>query len=205
MIALSKSYFILKKYDLALLSLYKQRILFPDDSLSVENKQMFFELTYRNNFSDSISNLLWQETAKSHLPKTYNQRLHLLIKKAVDIHAKKLVPYIFNLAHLYERFAINKPICLKHWEFLSLIKVREKNKKQILSYIDNKRKPIYQLVTNRRLKYKIYRKAIKHYIRTNAIKKSKALIKEYQLNDLSIILNGDLVFKKLRVAIKSCF
>ena len=124
-IELAKSYFILKQYDLALLNLYKQRILFPSDSLSVENKQLFFELIYRNNFGDSISQEIWKATEEKSLSNNYNERLNFLLKQAIDIHSKKLIPYIFNLAHLYERFSVKKPLWLNNWEFLSLIKIQK--------------------------------------------------------------------------------
>jgi len=204
-VALSNSYFILKKYDLALLTLYKQRILFPNDSLSVENKQLFFELLYRNNFNDSLSVDLWKKSEKKNLSKDYNQRLNFLLQKAIDIHSKRLVPYIFNLSHLYERFAVKKPIYLKHWEFLSLIKLREKHKKQIINYHDDRQIPIYQIVKEDKLKYKIYRKAIKHYIRANALKKSKELVNTYQAYDLPMFLKLDLMIKKSRIAVKTIF
>jgi hypothetical protein len=204
-IELAKSYFILKQYDLALLNLYKQRILFPSDSLSVENKQLFFELIYRNNFGDSISQEIWKTTEEKSLSDNYNERLNFLLKQAIDIHSKRLIPYIFNLAHLYERFSVKKPLWLNNWEFLSLIKIREKHKKQIIDYSNNQEQTIYKLIKNDKLKYKVYRKAIKHYIRINAIKRTKELINEYQTYDLPKLLKVDLAIKKARTKIKSLF
>jgi len=204
-IELSKSYFLLKKYDLSLLNLYKQSFLFPNDSLSIENKQLFFELMYRNNFTDSISHILWEESQKNNLSNDYNHRLNFLLKKVIDIHSKRLTPYIFDLAHLYERFSIKRPIYLSYWEFLSLIKAKERHKKQIIHYENNQNVLVYQTIKKDRLKYKIYRKAIKHYIRANALKKSKELINTYQAYDLSLILKLDLIVKKSRVTIKKLF
>ena len=204
-IELSKSYFLLKKYDLSLLNLYKQSFLFPNDSLSIENKQLFFELMYRNNFTDSISHILWEESQKNNLSNDYNHRLNFLLKKVIDIHSKRLTPYIFDLAHLYERFSIKRPIYLSYWEFLSLIKAKERHKKQIIHYENNQNVLVYQTIKKDRLKYKIYRKAIKHYIRANALKRSKELINTYQAYDLSLILKLDLIVKKSRVTIKKLF
>ena len=198
---LSESYFLTKKYELSLFSLLRQRCLFPNKSIEQEYKILFLETAYRCNLNDSISQLLLNESTVKKVSGNYSEKLKSLLELSTKIHKKILSPYIYKVG-LQLRLRENEiPIWYQHWEFLTLIKLKEKKKAEAIIY-GSKNTPIYYQITDNKLKYKTYRKTIKHYIKTNSFRQAKNILKEYNANKLPVVLKMDAFFKRFRIWIR---
>jgi len=198
---LSKSYFLAKKYELSLFSLLRQRCLFPNESVEQKSEILFNEVIYRCNLSDSISKILLNQNSSKNNDNVFSKKLELLLNLSIKLQKKKLVPPIFKIGLEYRSKVNNVPIWYQHWEFLSIINVKEKIKSVILEKTYNAT-PIYEQISENNLQNKIYRKAIKHYLKTNAFVQAKTIISDYEKNKLSIFLSTDLLIKKSRIFLK---
>ena len=195
---LSESYFLTKEYEMSLFSLLRQRCLFPNKSIEQEYEVLFLETAYRCNLSDSISKYLLKESSVTKLPDNYSKKLEKLLELSTKIQKKKLNPYIYKIGLQLRLREKNIPIWYQHWEFLTLINLKEKKKAEALSY-GKKKAPIYLQITNNKLKYKVYRKTIKHYIKTNSFRQAKNILQEYKSYRLPIFLKLDTLVKDFRI------
>jgi len=198
---LSESYFLTKKYEMSLFSLLRQRCLFPNKSIEQEYEVLFLETAYRCNLSDSISKLLLKESSFAESPRNYSKKIEKLLELSVKVKNRELSSYIYNIGLQLRLREKNIPIWYQHWEFLTLINLKEKKKSQaLICGVQNA--PIYLQITDKKLKYKVYRKTIKHYIKTNSFRQAKNILQEYKTNKLPLFLKIDAFFKNLRILIK---
>ena len=198
---LSESYFLTKKYDLSLFSLLRQRCLFPQKSLEQKNKVLFLETAYRCNLNDSISQYLLNESSVENVSGNYKEKLTKLLELSTKIRKKKLRRYIYNIGLQLRARENEIPVWYQHWEFLTIINLKENKKAEAITY-GAKSIPIYYQVTDNKLKYKIYRKTIKHYIKANSFKQAESILAEYKTYQFSAFLQLDALFKEFRIWIK---
>ena len=176
---LSKSYYRVEKYDLALFSLLRQRCLFPNEVIQKQSEQLFKESAYSNNLSDSLIHIFYSKSQASKIPKSLKERYNLLLNLACQINTKHLSPYIYKTGLIYRSLEPNTPIWYQHWEFLTQIKLKPKHIKEALTFAKTDQ-AIYSQINQKKLKYKVYRKAIKHYRKHHAYQQSKQLLDEYK-------------------------
>lgn len=200
LVELSRSYYLLKKYDLALFTLLRQRCLFPNAIVEKQSKNLFEESIFSNNISDSISKIIVDKTTFSHIPNKLSDKFNLLLKLLSDINTKDLSYPIYKLGLVYRSIESNIPLWYQHWEYLSIINLKPKNIKQVMPYAINS-EPIYRQTSNKKLKYKIYRKSIKHYRKHHAYKNANDLLKEYKTHKLNLFLKIDALYKLLSLKI----
>lgn len=197
---LSQSYFLTKNYELALFSLLRQRCLFPNKYIEQKHKILFLEAAYRCNLTDSVSQHLLIESSIKNMQKTYTSKLKLLLELSVIVQSKVLNPYIFKTGLKLRSIDNNIPIWYQHWEFLTLINLKEKKKSEALVY-GKVNSPIYVQITNNKLKYKVYRKTVKHYIKTNSFRQASKILNEYRNTNLPLMLFIDAKLKQFRIYI----
>ncbi len=198
---LATSYFITKKYSLSLFSLLRQRCLFPNKKIEQQQKDFLLETAYRCNLSDSVSQLLVNKSSFNNKKANYSSKLILLLELSTKIHKKELNNYIYRIGLTLRQQQQDIPIWYQHWEFLTLVNLKEKKKAQALKYGTNS-KPIYSQITNNKLKYKVYRKTIKHYIKTNSFRQAHKILDEYNTCKLPVFLKFDSFVKGLRIWVR---
>ncbi len=200
---LSQSYFLIDKYDLALLSLYKQKILFPNDSISKVSNQLFYELLYRNQYNEIELDSIKRFIASIPSQYSYNKRYNIVLRISAEIRSKGLISQIYRMGYRYELLSNHAPIWFQHWQFLSMINVKEKYKMNLVNETNSDNKPIYQQIKDTRLQKKVYRKTIKYYIKSNALRQAQLVLDEYKTKPKSFFLRMDSSCKQLRIKIKS--
>ena len=198
---LSISYFLTKEYELALFTLLEQRTLFPDPLVEKQSQLLFMESAYRCNLPDSLTKYLWNETLFISAPKNLTDGIEKCLELSVKLEKKELQKQIDKLGQELRNKIEIVPVWYQHWEFLTLIQMNEKYKNEILTYAkDNK--AIYKQITNQKLQKKTYRKAIKHYIRSDSFVQARTVLKEYNERKLPLFLSFDSQIKKFRIWIK---
>lgn len=203
---LAVSYFKTKNHELAMFTLLRQRCLFPDKNISITEKNLFFETAYRNNLSNEQAQYLWQQSSTEEKIIDFNNRLLLCLNLSTSLYKRKLTKYIYKLGLIYRSFEKNIPVWYQHWEFLSIINIKEKNKKQIMPLIADNKETVLKSLENNKLRYKVYRKTINHYRKINGFVMADKYLSEYRKEkELPLILKIDAMFKKFRIGIKKLF
>ncbi len=199
---LSRSYALIGQYDFALLTLYKQKILFPNDSISKISEQLFSESIFRNQYTEIELDSIQQYIASIPENFSYNKRYNILLKIAAEIRSKALISQIYNMGYRYELLSNHAPIWFQHWQFLSMINIKEKHKMNLVNETKSNNKPIYQQIKNPRLDNKVYRKAIKYYIKSDALRQAQIILNEYKTKPRSFFLKFDSYIKQVRINTK---
>ncbi|OYT16270.1 MAG: hypothetical protein B7C24_08580 [Bacteroidetes bacterium 4572_77] len=196
---LSQSYDINNEHQLALHRLLVQRCLFPQDSISALSYSVFYNLSYKNNFSKSFASYLWISSSSSELMHNADKNLILLIKLSTQLHLKKLQPYIYQLGDQLRIMDADIPRWYSNWAYLVRIGVQEKHLKLLINYENNSGKALnIASINDKRLRKKIYRKSIKYYLKNNAFVHSKELMLAYKKEDQNWLESMDLSIKKTR-------
>jgi len=198
---LANSYNIIGQKELAFFYILVQRSLFPNDTLSVFQENNFRELAYSLNLGKNITKTYWDKTLYQSIPKNYTDRIILLLELSTELHFKKLTQSNYEIGLILRNKGAKIPAWYQHWEFLTIIEVNEKQKEQIIHPGKHPYQPIFNQIEGEN-KSKVYRKAIKHYIKASAKVHSKELINKYQAQDLSIFEKFDLIIKKARLKLK---
>ncbi len=199
-IELSKSYYLLKKYDLSLFSLLRQRCLFPNKIIQKQSENLFTEAIYSNNLSDSLTKIILTRTSFQNIPQDFKQQFNLLLEISTIINTKEISYPIYKIGLVYRGFESNIPLWYQHWEYLTIIKLKPKNIKQVMLYAKTK-EPIYKQTQNKKLKYKIYRKSIKHYRKHDSYKTAYDLLTEYKTYNLNSFLKIDAIYKSIHLKV----
>ncbi len=200
----AKSFFITEKYDITLFYLLAQRILLPDKHLESSYKNIFYEAAYHY-FNKPQIDSLWIITTFKNEKNITAKDYYLLANLSISLYSHSLEPFIYKIIDIVNKKYGTLPYSLQHWTFLTIIGLKEKNIKQIFSLIKNNKTEVYkQSSIPTKLRYKIYRKALNHYIKNNSCRRAKEIINDYSQENLSLLLNIDLAIKSIRCKIKSC-
>ncbi|HHB52016.1 MAG TPA: hypothetical protein ENK75_03070 [Saprospiraceae bacterium] len=191
---LSKSYYIVNKNNESLYYQLLQRVLFEDDSISINSKNRFYDTAFRTNLTKKEIDLFYKLSSKNNLPKTKNNRILLGIKLGTKLHSKKLTSTIFNLGLLLKKQKVTMPLWYQSWEYLTTVGIKEKHKPKFIDY--NSKQPLFKIL-NKKERLKLYSKSINYYLKKHAFKQSKKLMKAYKKENLNILRKGGLVLKKL--------
>jgi len=198
---LANSYNIIGQKENAFFYMLVQRSLFPNDSLSAFQENNFRELAYSLNLGKDTTKTYWNKTLSQKIPQNYTDRIILFLELSTELHFKKLTQSNYKIGLILRNKNVKIPAWYQHWEFLTIIGVNEKQKKQIIHPDEYPYQPIFNQIEGKN-KTKVYRKAIKHYIKADAKVHAKELIVDYQAQDLSFFENFDLMIKKVRVGLK---
>ena len=201
LVELSKSYYLVGKYDLSLFSLLQQRCLFPDKNIQKQSQNLFLEASYSNNLTDSLAHSIYNNTSFEKVSKNVQERFHLLLKMAMLINTKKLSNYIYKTGLVYRSLEHHIPSWYQHWEYLTIVKLKPRHIKKALKDVNNGDAPIYSQLTDKKLKYKIYRKSIKHYRKHKSYRIATDLLTEYKTYKLGAILRVDATFRTVYLKI----
>ena len=198
---LAYSYNIIGQKELAFFYILVQRSLFPNDSLSAFQENKFWELAYALNLDKNVTKTYWNKTISQKIPQNYTDRIILLLELSTELHFKKLTQTNYKIGLILRTKNAKLPVWYQHWEFLTIIGVNEKQKGQIIHPGKYNYQPIFNQIEGNN-KIKVYRKAIKHYIKADAKVHVKELIVDYQAQDLSIVEKLDLIILKVRLGLK---
>ena len=198
---LSRSYYNVKEYELGFFSILRQRCLFPNEAIQKQSETLFEELAYSNNLGDSLITVYKNRSNANQIPTSIQARYKLLLELACQCNTKETSPYIYKTGLIYRRLESSIPIWYQHWEFLTLINLKPKKINQALTYAKSKDE-IYKQVNDDKLKYLIYRKAIKHYRRHKAYKTSNLLLQEYKNYKLGFFRRIDAKGKSIINSVK---
>jgi hypothetical protein len=198
---LVNSYNIIGQEEIAFFYILVQRSLFPNDSLSLFQENNFLELAYSINLGKNTTSTYWERTLRQNLPPNYTDRIILLLELSTELHLKKLTDLNYKIGLILRNKNSQIPAWYQHWEFLTIIGVKEKQKSQLIKPKKYPYQPIFNQIEGRN-KTKVYRKAIKHYIKADAKVYAKELIADYQAQNLSIIEKFDLMIKKAKLGLK---
>jgi len=195
---LANSYTVSGQKEFAFFYLLVQRSLFPNDSLSAFQENNFRELAYSLNLGENATKTYWDKTCSKNIPQNYADRMVLLLELSTELHFKKLTQANYTMGLILRNKNAKIPAWYQHWEFLTIIGLNEKQKGQMIHPQQYPYQTIFNQIEGNN-KTKVYRKAIKHYIKTDANLHAKELIADYQAQDLSIFESVDLVVKKVRL------
>lgn len=198
---LALSYFLTKEYELALFTILEQRTIFPNSKVEHQSKTLFMETVFRNNLSDSTAQSLWELSLYRKNKKDINLNIINCLKLTSQLQKKQIESNIYRLGLELRNKTNSIPLWYKHWEFLTLINMKETRKNEILTYAKTEA-PIYQQIQNKKLQYKTYRRTIKHYIKANSFVQARNILSEYKNKDLSIFLKLDAQIKRFRIRIR---
>lgn len=164
---LGVSYFLIKDYEKAMFSILRQRILVPNDSVSNQIYTMYVEVAYRLKMETIEIDKLWSSTISDKIPAQYYQRLQFLLKKSIELYEKQLRSPILKIGEGFKYISKDIPLWYNDWEFLTLIKIGEKDKKEIIDFSKTNNVPVYQSCSDTGLRKKIYRKSVKYYLKAH--------------------------------------
>lgn len=198
---LANSYNIIGQKEFAFFYILVQRSLFPNDSLSTFQENNFRELAYSLNLGKNATKTYWDKTHCQKVPQDYAERIILLLELSTELHFKKLTHTNYKIGLILRNKSAQIPAWYQHWEFLTIIGVNEKQKGEIIHPEKYPYQPIFNQIEGEN-KTKVYRKAIKHYIKADAKVHAKELIVDYQAQDLSIFEKFDLIIKRVRLGLK---
>ncbi len=194
---LANSYHIIGQEELAFFYLLVQRSLFPNDSLSAFQENNFLELVFSLNLEKDATKTYWNKTLRQKIPQSYTDRIILFLELSTELHSKILTEHIYSIGLILRSKNVQIPTWYQHWEFLTIIGVKEKHKQEIIHPDKYPYQAIFKKIKGE-YKKKVYRKAIKHYSKANAKVYVKELIIDYQAQDLSIAEKFDLIIKKAK-------
>jgi len=195
---LSKSHNIIDDSETAFYYTLCQRILFPNTSTSSYIHNTFFHNAYAIQLNDSLSSVYWKMTSEDLLPKTYSNKLLLLMELSIKLHSEKLTKHISNLGIILKQQQTPIPTWYTHWEYLTNIGFTAKEKINLLSFEKDCDKNIYTSV-DKKQRLKIYSKAINYYIHNGSITKASSLLVEYKKQNHSLLQKIDACIKGLRI------
>ncbi len=198
---LANSYKIIEQKEYAFFYYLAQRCLFPNDSLSNVQINNFKELAYSINLDQNDLKKYWDRTMSQSIPTNFTDRIILLLELSTELHFKQLTQTIYNIGLILRNKSDKIPIWYQHWEFLTIIGANEKLKDKIIHPGENYSQPIFNVIEGKNIN-KVYKKAIKHYIKSDAKAYARELIVDYKAQDLSLFEKIDLVLKKVRLALK---
>jgi hypothetical protein len=198
---LANSYNIIGQKELAFFYTLVQRSLFPNDSLSTFQENNFRELAYSLNLGNNATKTYWDNTIGQKIPQNYTDRIILLLELSTELHFKKLTQSNYEIGLILRNKNAQIPAWYQQWEFLTIIGINEKIKGQIIQPDKYHYQPIFNQIEGK-YKSKVYRKAIKHYIKADAKVHAKELVIDYHAQDLSIFEKFDLLIKKVRIGLK---
>ena len=193
---LSKSYYFVGKYDLSFFTILRQRCIFPNKIIQKQSETLFIEAAYSNNLSDSLTQVINKKTSFINIPNETNKKFNLLLELSIIINTKKISNYIYRTGLVYRSIETNIPIWYQHWEYLTIIKLKPKKINEALKFSKSE-EYIYKQIKDEKLKYKIYRKSIKHYRKHKSHKTAKAILDEYKEFKLGFFLRIDAMFKSI--------
>jgi hypothetical protein len=198
---LSKSFTLANKNEKALYYALVQRILFPNDSLDKRIKADFIYNALALGLNSDKAFAYWNKTNKENIPSSRNAQRELVLKMAVQLCQKTLIPAIADLGKQLKQQNYNMPIWYKDWEFLTRIKTKEKHKKQILTFTNTLDTPIFTRL-DAKMQRKVYAKAIRFYTKHNALPEARKLLNDYKDLKLPFLKKMAIPYKKLRIFIK---
>ncbi|MBN2756083.1 MAG: hypothetical protein JXR51_02825 [Bacteroidales bacterium] len=194
---LSKSYYLAEEYDLAFYYSVLQRCLFPNDSISIKEKECFFERAFSSNLDKNLAEEYFNKTEKNKLPDLYSDRIILALELSCKLNSKKLTENIYKLGLHLKSENVKIPAWYKNWEFLTIIGLKEKHKNQIIDFKSVYDENIFTQI-NGKIKIKVYNKAIKHYIKHKAYNRANELLNEYKKEKLGLKRFG-VLSKNIRI------
>ena len=199
---LAYSYKQIDEEELALFNILKQRVLAPNDSLSLQTEVFFRELCFENELGTTETKALWLLTETENVPQDYNMALIYFLEKSIKLYKKDISSQIIAIGQFLKIKQDYIPIWYNDWEYLTMIKIREKNKKQIIDFNKKGSLPIYKSCQDSKLTTKIYRKSIHYYIKNDKFVRAKELRTEYKQQSLSVWDHIDLLVKNIRIGLR---
>ena len=194
---LGNSYQILDKSENALFYYIIQRVLFPNESISSSNHNIFLNTAYSCNLNDSLAQNYWEQTRKAKQPTKYSDKLLLIIKKSIRLDSPELTQPIYRLGQKLKQSPTDPPAWYYHWEFLTGIGFDAKQKMEILDF-SSQNQNIFG-TSDQEAKNQIYRRAINYYINRDANRLAQRLLKNYKQQELSSWERIDCLIKSLRI------
>lgn len=201
---LVKSYFLINKNKEAFFYSLYQRCLFPNKPLSRYQENSFKELAYSINLNDSLTLFYWNYSSFKNIHTTNSGRIETLLKLTTNLYLEDLEDKIYRLGLALRSRGVYPTIKYQHWEYLTIINLKEKHKEKILQNDLNNLGPLYKQLEGK-YRYKIYKKAINHYIKTKSYRKAYKLITEYEAEDISAYRYINIGFLELKMNIKKMF
>ncbi len=179
-----------------------QRVFYPNDSLSNSAKSIFIENGLKHNLTREKINYFWKNTKVINLPKNKLKISAKLLKLAILLYDKSVDLHIKNLGLQLKKQNYPLGQWYKDWAFLTEIKVKEKNKKQMLT-LNKASDTSILLRLDGKLQRKAYTRAIRYYTKTNALTEAKTLLKEYKHLKLPFFKRFAVPYKKIRILLKA--
>lgn len=198
---LASSYRIIGNSQMTFYFLLMQRCLFPNDALSAYQKNNFFESAYSSELSENTARDYWKNTQKAYVPEEHCTRITLFLELTTQLYNDDLTQPIYEVGLILRKKKENIAAWYQRWEFLTTIGFDEKAKKEILADKTLHTASFYKY-QNKKIQAKIYRKAIRHYLKTDAHAHAKELMVDYQKQDLSFIYKIDLIAIKMKHGLK---
>jgi len=200
---LAFSYFLIQEPAQSAHRILVQRCLFPNDSITKLSKSLFYESCYQSGLNYSFSNFLWTKSSTETLDDSFEKNMLMLVTISTQMHQKELQTYITQLGNQMRLMDISIPSWYEQWEYLVRIGIQEKHIKSVINYDDLEQGiPSISSVKDEKIRAKVYRKTIKHYLRTNSFLHARNIVSEYQKENQNWFESLDLQIKKLRIWMK---
>ena len=201
---LSKSFTLADKPNKALYYALVQRVLFPNDSLANRIKADFINNALAVGLTNNQAKAYWNKTKVTKLPKKRNKQRAFVLELGIKLFAKSLNTPIKDLGTQLKQQNYKLPIWYNDWRFLTRVKIKEKHKKQMISFDNTVNTAILKRL-NGKLQRKAYVKAIRYYTRNNALPEAKKLLNEYKSLKLPFFKKTAIPYKRLRIWTKKIF
>lgn len=200
---LSYSYFLIKEPAQSAHRLLVQRCLFLNDSIAKLSKSLFYESCYQCKLNQSFSDFLWIKSSIENIDDSFEKNMMNLITLSTQMHQKELQRHIIQLGNQMRLMNEEIPGWYEQWEYLVRIGVKEKHIKQVINYEDLEPEiPSISSIKDEKIRAKVYRKSIKHYLRTNSFLHAKNIVVDYQKENQNLFESLDLQIKKMRIWLK---
>ncbi|MBN2662226.1 MAG: hypothetical protein JXR68_01140 [Bacteroidales bacterium] len=130
---LSESYYLLKKYDLALFTLLQQRILFYSDSINIYSKKLLNQCLNKTNKKLPASFSILEKSLDTILFVNSAQKVDFLFSITFFINSKNTKHKLLNLITFYEKyFNQNVSFGMAKWKLLNTAGINLKTQTKYL-------------------------------------------------------------------------
>ena len=188
---LSKSYYIIDEFELAFYYQIAQRTYFYNDSIARKVKNRFYDTGYKMRLEKSIIDFIWHETSK--MKPSKKDKIEHVLELAIKLYAEPLTNKINELGAVLKKQNETMPQWYNDWQYLTNIKIKEKNKKKYLNFQSNE--ALFKRLSDKKKK-KLYSKSINYYTKKHAFNHADELMFTYK-EHLSFFGKSDLLLKKI--------
>ncbi|HKK58169.1 MAG TPA: hypothetical protein VJ937_01710 [Salinivirga sp.] len=152
-----------------------QKALYPNDSIASYHERYYKTAAMQTGLS--LKQIEKTDSLLAQIGPSANGSYIMWLRIMVFQFNKKNTETLYKLSQINEQKHALPP-WLMHWQFLTTINIKEKNKSEILQ-IQLSDKPIFEQVDNK-ISKKVFRKAIRTRIKQNAKAEGKRLLKKYK-------------------------